>query len=481
VSEVLDVSREPRTNLEVEVAMTRRELAVTFPILLGLALAPGRLVRAEQTVPFHVTVREAPRQPAPGLHSFAIATHDGKWLLIGGRTNGFHRTSEAESTFPSRLANQYLHVVDPKNDASWKIGIPEPHRLRLRSSNMEYYQDGDYIYLAGGYGPSSDDDKPESYQTFPHLTAIRIPEIIRAIMSGNQEDVGKCIVTVADERMRVTGGGLKKLGDNFFLVFGQNYDGIYKGARVGNYTCEVRRFRIKCDGDTLAITDYAAFGDPKGPGPDSPYHRRDLNVVEALLADGALGISAYGGVFTRTAGPWVNPVHINQDRTGKVTLTLDQQFEQKVCHYDCPDLLMYDPASKTMFTTFFGGISFYYSNNEGKLEPSNIDNFMPFTSAITTIARHADGSTLEAVQTPADSLPRLLGADAVFVPVGNLQRCGGTTEILDFSKLPKADPVRVGHLYGGILASAPQVGRLNPSFANQTIYEVWVERVPGSR
>ena len=26
----------------------------------------------------------------PGLHSFAFATHEGEWLLIGGRQDGMH-------------------------------------------------------------------------------------------------------------------------------------------------------------------------------------------------------------------------------------------------------------------------------------------------------------------------------------------------------------------------------------------------------
>ena len=33
--------------------------------------------------------------------SFAIGQADGLWLLVGGRRNGFHRTSDRESTFPS--------------------------------------------------------------------------------------------------------------------------------------------------------------------------------------------------------------------------------------------------------------------------------------------------------------------------------------------------------------------------------------------
>jgi hypothetical protein len=285
---------------------------------------------AADDVPFRIRVKEAARQPAPGLQSFSYAVHEGKWLLVGGRTNGFHRTSDRESTFPTRLANSYLYVIDPVKDAAWKVAIPAPFRDQLRATNATYYQDGDVLYVIGGYGATVDDDRPESYQTFPTLTAIRVPEIVKAIVEGRQSDVAAQIVSVNEDRMRVAGGELKKLGDRFYLCFGQNYDSIYNSAYTCKYTGDVRRFTIATAGGRPSIGDYAAFGDPMGGSPDSQYHRRDLVVTEAVRPDGALGLMGLGGVFTRTAGSWVNPIHIDHDAAGKTTLTVDHAFDQNM-------------------------------------------------------------------------------------------------------------------------------------------------------
>ena len=54
-----------------------------------------------------------------------------------------------------------------------------------------------------------------------------------------------------DDRLKVTGGELEKIGENYFLVFGQRFDGLYNPADVGNdqqYTDEVRIFAIVDDG-----------------------------------------------------------------------------------------------------------------------------------------------------------------------------------------------------------------------------------------
>jgi hypothetical protein len=451
-------------------------------IILGLFILVRASV-ADDVSPFRITVKEAPSQPAPALQSFAYGVSGGKWLFVGGRTNGFHRTSDRERTFPSRYANKYIHVVDPAKDIAWKVGLPASVKQSLSATNPVYYQDGNVLYVIGGYGSSNDKDLPQDYQTFPTLTAIRLPEVIQAITSGHNEDVAANIVSIADERMRVTGGEMVKLGSNFYLCLGQNYDAIYKGAYTGKYTGEVRRFGIEFSGKALSITDYVAFADPNGPGPASQYHRRDLVAIEAVRPDGSPGITLLGGVFTNLGGTWVNPILIDQDSTGNTKITVDGTFDQKMSQYNCAVLTISDPAARTMFVTLFGGISLYYYDAQGRLTPSSLDNFTPFISSITTQVRRADGTTIEYPQAPADSLPGFLGANAVFIPLDTLPRCAGTRSVLDYSKLPNGPSVLLGHIYGGIRATAPQASEFNPTYANNVIYEVYLERPaqPGAK
>ena len=108
--------------------------------------------------------------------------------------------------------------------------------------------------------------------------------------------------------------------------------------------------------------------------------------------------------------------------------------------------------------------------------PSNIDNWMPWTAAITTLVRARDGTTTEVVQPVNQQLPQRMGANAVFVPNPQLPRFGGTNDVLDYSQLPGDQNVLVGWMYGGIWSTADQASEFNPTFANSKVYEVWLNR-----
>lgn len=444
----------------------------------ALALAAGAPAAAQ--LPFSFTVREAATQPgAPALQSFAIGRADGLWLLVGGRRNGFHRTSDRESTFPSAWANDSLYVVDVAAGRTWSAPLPPQYRMLLRVNNMQHTQEGSTLYVIGGYGSNCDTDDRTCYQTYPNLTAIDVPAVIRGVQARDAGAIAAGIVTIQDERMRVTGGGLKMIGDTFYLVFGQNYDSIYKGGYTGKYTEQVRSFHIANVGGVVQIQNYRAYGDPGGGGPASQWHRRDLNVVETVYADGNPGIAVYGGVFTPQGGAWLNPMYIASG-AGSASITLDQQFAMRMSPYECAQVLMYDPASRTMYTTLLGGITFWYYDQAGQLVQSSIDNWMPWTAAITTLARAPNGATREVVQPATMQMPQRMGGNAVFVPAPGLATWAGTHEVLDYGRLPAGDRVLVGWMYGGIWSTADQASEFNPTFANAKVYEVWMNRTPGA-
>ena len=439
----------------------------------ALALVPA--TAAAQTVPFTLSVRAADQQPAqmPGLQSFALGTWNGRWLLVGGRRNGFHRTSDAESTFPSRWANDSLYVVDASAGTTWRAPLPAQYRMTLRTNNAQHHQDGRTLFIVGGYGSNCDTDDRTCYQTYPTLTALDVPGVMDAIMDGTPDEIPQHIVSIDDERMRVTGGALKELGGQYYLVFGQNYDSIYKGGYTGKYTESIRRFSIDYDGTNLGISGYEEFTDPAGGGPASQYHRRDLNVVETWQG-GVQGLTVYGGVFTPQGGAWLNPVYINPGISGPPSISVDQGFAMRMSPYETSQVLMYDGGAGTMYTSLLGGISFYYYDQGGNLVPSNVNNWMPFVNTITTLSRTL-GVTTEVVQPANAGMPRLLGANSVFVPNPSLTMYGASDEVLAYTELPAGD-VLLGHMVGGIWAVAPQSGELNPTYANNVVYEVWMHR-----
>ena len=117
----------------------------------------------------------------PRLHSFAYAVHGGKWLLIGGRQDGVH---PKYGGFDTPGANQRLWVIDPQTTQTWDRSIaelPDTLQEQLRSANMEFLQAENELLFVGGYGYS---DKAKDYRTYPYLTLIDVPGVVRSVMEG---------------------------------------------------------------------------------------------------------------------------------------------------------------------------------------------------------------------------------------------------------------------------------------------------------
>ncbi len=106
-----------------------------------------------QTEPFEIVIEPVNISGLGGLQAFAWGQHDGKWLIIGGRLDGLHRRQPFAS-FSKDGHNNQLIVVDPEAKQNWSASLsslPEEMQEQLSSTNMEFYQEGDYLYLAGGY------------------------------------------------------------------------------------------------------------------------------------------------------------------------------------------------------------------------------------------------------------------------------------------------------------------------------------------
>ena len=56
----------------------------------------------------------------PTLHSYAAGHHDGKWVLISGKTNGLHGfETTGPNGFLPESQNREVWVIDPVNKQSW--------------------------------------------------------------------------------------------------------------------------------------------------------------------------------------------------------------------------------------------------------------------------------------------------------------------------------------------------------------------------
>ena len=59
---------------------------------------------------------------SPAIHSFSFAESNGKWLFIGGRTNGLHGFNGADA-FPKQYSNVKMFVVDPVSNQTFSENI----------------------------------------------------------------------------------------------------------------------------------------------------------------------------------------------------------------------------------------------------------------------------------------------------------------------------------------------------------------------
>jgi hypothetical protein len=449
--------------------------------------APETAVKTDSVAaaPYTITLEEVNSDFAPALQSFAW-THVGtKILLVGGRTNGFHNFSGISSVFTPKRNNTYFYVIDIDSAKSDSMPIPEKYLAQLRSTNMESYADGNTLYCIGGYGVSNDatcnvDSPPAScYQTFPYITAINISAAITAIQTHNKAALESSISTsAADERLRVTGGELHKIGDWFYLVFGQDFNTIYTGQNTGIYTSEVRRFQIDNSGSAPKITGYAA---DTCTWDDSSFHRRDLVVLESHDVNGNPNITVYGGVFTPIANnDYQTPIYISQTdaTTGATSITTDNNFLQMFNQYAAPNIYLYDPINKINYTSIVGGITQYYYSGDTLINSDTVTFFgMPWSNYITTIVRKADGTSVEYPQ-QNPTLSGYIGGEAIFIPHINAPLFKGLPKTIDFSAL-KTDTDKgfmLGYIYGGIHSDAQQSTTNNSTQSSKRIFKVYIKK-----
>jgi hypothetical protein len=433
---------------------------------------------------------------APRLQSFSFAQWKGRWIFIGGRITGYHAVGGGSAEFLRADANHDVWVVDTTVKPARTYRAPLSQlptslaavRAQWASTAQLYFQDGENLYIAGGYGQ----DENGKWVTFDVISRVSLPRLIDAVMSGRLPD--KDISYGTSPLVQSTGGGLMKLADGYFyVVMGHSFQGSYtafEGRSEQNgpeasqtYLNEIRKLRITTTTDgSLAIALVDKFHD------DAEFHRRDLNVVQFISPSG-LGFAAYGGVFTPdTQLNYSKPVYAGPGSRPFV----DSSFDQKMNAYACAVLLMYSSAAKTMTTTFFGGISrFAWNSSAGAYQEnprvgSKTDSIyldgLQWSDQISTIETDGEKTT-ERVH--PHSLPGFLGAGAVFIPAPELRRALPDTDILELDALPKKRTL-AGYIYGGIraypyrfpyLKTAPAYNSgAVPTKPSDAILKVYVER-----
>ncbi len=446
------------------------------------------------TLPFKMELIEVPQSNLPRLHSFSSAATAGKWLIIGGRTAGLHGFDSGTNNFPRSSANTVAYVIDPANNrilGSINLVQALPPELAgpLTATNPQFVQVGTNLFIVGGYGKNL---QTGELTTFGSIIKVDVPGLTQAIINNTPIASYFAQNLTADNRLKVTGGGLKQWLGVFYLIFGQDFSGPYSvqdrdynraGGQFQRYTEKVRLFTLNAD---LSINTFTQVDG--GYDPNLPYHRRDLNAVDIVQGDGATpGATVYGGVFKagQVAGH-TTPIDVTfAPSIANVTVAVRSNFNQALSHYDCAHVTVFDNLSSNCFTTLFGGISqFHYDKASNTLIRDQVDlakgvDGLPFINTISTIQRRPDGVFAQYIQPM--SLPALLGTEAQFLYDGGLQR---GTQILENGVINLAGlrgRTRVGHIYGGIGSFGPYsalVTNTPATVANNRLFQVYL--TPGA-
>lgn len=398
-----------------------------------------------------------------GLQSFAAAQFGGKWLLIGGRTDGLHRRQPFASFSPSGN-NTDIIVIDPETKRSRSFSIlklPSALNEQLQSANMQFIQRGKMLYLIGGYGYS---ESARDYVTYNKLSAVNLDCVISEIERNGT--IAPCFRQISDPIFAVTGGQIGSIGDTYFLVGGQKFDGRYNpmGPDHGpgfsqQYSDQIRRFRINDDGKMLGVENAMTVTDKAN------LHRRDFNMLPQIFVNGVPGFTVFSGVFQVGANiPFTNTVDIYGD-----THRVNQAFTQHLSHYHCAKVALFDAATQRMENIFFGGIS-QYEENAGVLT-KNDD--VPFTKVISKVSRDKDGRLTE---TKLGEMPGFLGASSEFFVNAAVSKY--ENDIVKAHEL-KADRVLLGHVIGGIASTQKSLFFSNTgaeSTASKSVFRVWLTK-----
>jgi hypothetical protein len=454
---------------------------VTSPVIAQHQTDTFSPVNVGSSQPWQVSVRrfEFGAADKPTLQSFASAMYDGKWVMLAGRTNGMHGFGQSGSqNFPPASQNKEVWVIDPATKQSWRrslatdTGITPMQLAHLSSTNTEFAQVGDRLYVAGGYASG-----PQGFQTYNFLSSIDLPKLTDWVMNGTGSAAG-AIRSINDDAFRVTGGAMYPMNGRMHVVFGQNFTGGYPGGS-GVYTQQVRSFDIIDDGTNLSIANYSATT------PDPNYRRRDLNVFPVIHRNSTgsldIGVEALSGVFTTTNGAWTVPVYVND--SGQAFMrdpASPEAFKQAMNNYHSAKLGLYSEQADSMHEVLFGGITLHEYDQTSQTFVR--DDGMPFTNQITQVNVDGDGNYTQ----------DLIGEFPVLLDLqGKRMRFGAGAEFFPADGIPMYDngvikldalsgPTVLGYIYGGIFANAPHTQGVSGavSGASNEIFEVLYTPVP---
>lgn len=408
---------------------------------------------------YNIAIKPLQITNLPGLQSFAWAKQNNQWLIVGGRLDGLHRR-QPNAAFATSGNNTNIYLVNALTNQIKSVSVntlPVSIAEQLQSTNMEFHQHGNTLYLIGGYGYSA---TAANHITHNKITSINVNGLIQAIDNGTS--ITPHIKQLTNESMAVTGGHLGMLNDTMYLVCGNRFDGRYNPmggpSFTQAYTNQIRKFTVVNTNDTFYVSSYAAITD------STNLHRRDYNFTPNIDINDNEWYTIWTGVFQYNLDlPWLNTVDVRANGH-----QVNNGFNQYLSQYHSANVPIFDSINQNMYTVFFGGISQFYANENGQIIQNDS---VPFVKTISYVRRDASGNLSE--HKFSTEMPGYLGAGSEFIPTNELQSYNNNVLKLNSNK---NDSILIGYIVGGINSSQKNIFWINTgtqSTANNTVYEVW--------
>lgn len=437
---------------------------------------------ASLSAPFSVIITEDTSRPhLPDLQSFVLATSGDTWLMMAGRTNGMHKFADyEENSFPHADFNDMIFVCDASNCNSMSVtNIPMPYQSIFRATNLQHYQDGNDLYITGGYG-----ENPllsnilERWDTYDYMAKIDVSAMMAAVNNNDPTALNHSIVFGQSPVVEATGGELFKMNDFFYLTAGHKYNGIFSHDTSAHfpdptqvYLDAVHRFKIVESNNTLAITEFTKITDGLADNL-TQFRRRDLPVLTGLAYNNGVleqSITLFAGVFTspdnkivglKPDEAFTKPIQIFNNGTYKI----DDTYEQSQNIYATARFTAYDSNTQAIYSTMIGGIG------EKK-------NSHSFTNKVLTVNTPLmGGTTTETVQ---DSIQtsNLFGAESNMI-FSSANKVIGSDDVFDISNMNSGDVMSIGMFYGGIEAEVANPSGFGPglSKASNKLWSVSIKK-----
>lgn len=234
----------------------QRSFALTTAFLFALAGA------------FAQTVRELPPKAyelyptLQDMYGYAVGKQSDYLLIFGGSIR-----SDVPEQYTQDFPNLEILLIDFRRNraAAYTSGNLEgPLSEQMSSTGMAYYQEGNTLYLLGGYGYSESNGE---FITFPYLTAIDLEATVKALLEGKNPVAN--FYQLCDERMAIFDGTLDYNGEEFFLINGKS---AYKLEPFSDnpvyveqpYKGQARTFRVKGKQANLEISQFQTWYDLEG-------------------------------------------------------------------------------------------------------------------------------------------------------------------------------------------------------------------------